>query len=175
LNLCSTSFMIPMGFSATAAVRVGHALGRDDVDGARRAAFLAYACGCAFMATAALAFFFFPQTFVGIYTSDPELMDMGVSLLTIGAIFQLSDGTQTIAIGALRGAADTRTSMLVAFVAYWLVGLPLGWTLAFRAGMGAPGLWWGLTVGLTLVALTLGTRFLRLVRPQNRLRLQVAH
>jgi MATE family multidrug resistance protein len=175
LNICSTSFMIPMGFSSTAAVRVGHALGRDDVPGARRAAFLAYGLGCIFMATAALSFFFAPEIFVGVYTDDPELMEMGVALLTIGAIFQMSDGTQTIAIGALRGAADTRASMFVAFVAYWLVGLPLGWALAFPGGMGASGLWWGLTAGLTLVAITLGLRFLRLVRIENQARLRVAH
>jgi MATE family multidrug resistance protein len=175
LNLCSTTFMVPVGLSATAAVRVGHALGRDDVPGARRAAFIAYALGMAFMGTAALAFHFLPEMFVGIYTGDPELLGMGVELLMIGAVFQLSDGTQSIAIGALRGAADTRTPMLVAFIAYWLVSLPLGWALAFRWGMGARGLWWGLTAGLTLVALVLALRFLRLVRPENRHRLQVRH
>jgi MATE family multidrug resistance protein len=175
LNICSTTFMVPVGLSATAAVRVGHALGRNDVAGARRAAFIAYALGMAFMGTAALAFHFVPGIFVGVYTNDPELLAMGVDLLMIGAVFQLSDGTQSIAIGALRGAADTRTSMIVAFIAYWLVGLPLGWTMAFRWGWGASGLWWGLTAGLTVVAGVLALRFLRLVRQENQERLQVQH
>jgi len=175
LNLCSTSFMIPVGLSATAAVRVGQALGRNDIAGARRAAFTSYALGMAFMGTAALAFTLIPQVFVGAYTEDPELLAMGVSLLTIGAVFQLSDGTQAIAIGALRGAADTRMSMIVAFFAYWCIGLPLGWALAFRTAMGAPGLWWGLTAGLTVVALVLALRFLKLVRIENQERLRIVH
>jgi MATE family multidrug resistance protein len=159
LNLCSTTFMVPLGFSATAAVRVGQALGRQDVAAARRAAFTSFALGVGFMGLAATAFATVPQFFVGIYTDDPELLQMGVSLLLIGAVFQLSDGTQTIAIGALRGAADTRVSMLVAGIAYWLVALPLGYVLAFPLGWGPRGLWWGLTAGLTLVAVTLATRF----------------
>ena len=159
LNLCSTTFMVPLGFSATAAVRVGQAIGRGDVAAARRAAFSAYGLGVGFMAIAASCFFAFPELFVRIYTHDPALVQMGVSLLLVGAAFQLSDGTQTIAIGSLRGAADTRFPMLVSFVAYWLVGLPAGYWLAFKAGMGPPGLWWGLTLGLTLVGVTLALRF----------------
>ena len=164
LNLCSTTFMVPLGFSATAAVRVGQAIGRGDVPGARRAAFSAYGLGIGFMAVAASCFFLFPEFFVHIYTRDPQLVQMGVSLLVIGAAFQLSDGTQTIAIGSLRGAADTRFPMLVSAVAYWLVGLPVGYLLAFRFGMGPRGLWWGLTLGLTLVGVTLALRFHRRVR-----------
>ena len=159
LNLCSTTFMVPLGFSATAAVRVGQAIGRGDVAAARRAAFSAFGLGVGFMAIAAICFFAFPELFVRIYTHDPALVQMGVSLLLVGAAFQLSDGTQTIAIGSLRGAADTRFPMMVSFVAYWLVGLPAGYWLAFKAGMGPPGLWWGLTLGLTLVGVTLALRF----------------
>ena len=164
LNLCSTTFMVPLGFSATAAVRVGQAIGRGDVAAARRAAFSAYGLGITFMAFAALGFALFPEFFVRIYTRDPALVQMGVSLLLIGAAFQLSDGTQTIAIGSLRGAADTRFPMLVSIVAYWIVGLPVGYGLAFRLGMGPRGLWWGLTLGLTLVGVTLALRFHRRVR-----------
>lgn len=172
INLCSTTFMVPLGFSSTAAVRVGQALGRGDVDGARRAAATAFVLGVGFMGAAALAFFTRPEFFVRIYTDDPELVAMGVSLLLVGAAFQLSDGTQTIAIGALRGAADTRFPMLVAMVAYWLIGLPLGYLLAFHWGFGPRGLWWGLTCGLTLVGVTLALRFHRRVREHRLMALQ---
>ncbi|UCE02765.1 MAG: MATE family efflux transporter [Candidatus Latescibacterota bacterium] len=172
INLCSTTFMVPLGFSSTAAVRVGQALGRRDVAGARRAAFTAFALGVGFMGMAAVAFFTLPELFVRIYTSEPELVQMGVSLLLVGAAFQLFDGTQTIAIGALRGAADTRFPMLVAFVAYWLIGLPLGYLLAFHLDLGPRGLWWGLMCGLALVGITLSIRFHLRVREQHLAALQ---
>ena len=174
INLCSTTFMVPMGFSATAAVRVGQALGRHDVHAARRAALAAFTLGVGFMAVAALCFFVFPAALVGIYTDDAALQAMGVSLLLVGAAFQLSDGTQVIAIGALRGAADTRFPMLVSAIAYWLVALPLGYALAFPLGWGPRGLWWGLTLGLTLVGVTLAWRFHHRVRA-DRLQAMLAH
>ncbi len=174
LNLCSTTFMVPLGFSATAAVRVGQALGRNDVLAARRAAFAAYVLGVGFMGLAALGFFAVPEFFVGIYTDDADLQRMGVSLLLIGAAFQLSDGIQVIAIGALRGAADTRFPMLVAGAAYWLIALPLGYLLAFPLGWGPRGLWCGLTIGLTLVGVTLALRFHRRVRAERLHSLQAA-
>ena len=173
INLCSTTFMIPVGISATAAVRVGQALGRGDVSGARRAAFTAYALGAAFMSLSALSFFLFPGFFAGIYTNDEAVLRMGTSLLLVGAAFQLSDGAQAIGIGALRGAADTRVPMLVAIVSYWILGLPLGYVLAFRFGLGPRGLWWGLTLGLTLVAVSLALRFHHRVRDERLAFLQV--
>lgn len=167
IKLCSTTFMVPLGFSITASVRVGHALGRREVGDARRAAAVAWVLGTAFMAVAAIAFVSAPDFFVGLFTRDPALSSAAVSMLLVGAAFQLSDGTQTIAIGSLRGAADTRFPMLVAFVAYWALGLPVGYALAFPLGWGAVGVWWGLTVGVTLVAVTLALRFHLRVRPQS--------
>jgi MATE family multidrug resistance protein len=167
LNLCSITFMVPLGFSATAAVRVGHALGRGDAGAARRAAFTAYALGAGFMGFSALSFLLFPEALAGIYTDDESVVRMGARLLLIGGVFQLSDGCQTIGIGALRGAADTRIPMFVTIVAYWGVGLPLGWLLAFLLRVGPEGLWWGLTCGLTVVAVTLAARFHRRVRPER--------
>jgi MATE family multidrug resistance protein len=173
LNLCSVTFMVPLGISSTAAVRVGQALGRGDVHAARRAGFIAYGLGAAFMACSALCFALFPEFFARIYTHDEEVVRMAASLLMVGAAFQLSDAGQTIGIGALRGAADTRVPMLVTIVSYWVVGLPVGWALAFKLGMGPVGLWWGLTCGLTLVAVTLVLRFHLRVREERLARLQV--
>jgi MATE family multidrug resistance protein len=167
LTLASITFMVPLGFSATAAVRVGQALGRDDVHGARRAALAAYACGLVFMATSGLTFALFPAALARLFTQDPEVVRMGAALLMVGAAFQIFDGGQTIGIGALRGAADTRVPMLVTIVSYWGVGLPLGWLLAFRLGAGPRGLWWGLSAGLACVAVALALRFDRRVRPER--------
>lgn len=174
INLCSITFMVPLGFSATAAVRVGQAVGRGDVGGARRAALIAYVLGVGFMAMSALAFALLAPELTRLYTPDTAVLPIAVSLLHVGAVFQLFDGAQTIGIGALRGAADTRIPMFVTIVAYWMFGLPLGWALAFHAGAGATGLWWGLTAGLTTVAVVLGRRFYTRVRSE-RLALLRAH
>lgn len=167
INLCSITFMVPYGISATAAVRVGHALGRDDVPGARRAALVAYAMGAGFMACSALVFAFAPGLLARIYTDDAPVARLAAELLLVGAAFQLFDGAQTIGIGALRGAADTRVPMIVTIVAYWVVALPLGWLLAFPLGWGPRGLWWGLASGLAVVAVTLAARFHRRVRAER--------
>ncbi len=167
LNLCSITFMVPLGLSTTAAVRVGQALGRDDVHAARRAAVVAYGMGIGFMSLSALTFASIPHQLVSLYTGDLAVADIAARLLLVGAVFQVFDGGQTIGIGALRGAADTRLPMFVTIVAYWVVGLPLGWWLAFRGGQGPAGLWWGLTAGLTCVALVLGWRFYVRVRPER--------
>jgi MATE family multidrug resistance protein len=167
INVCSITFMVPYGVSATAAVRVGHALGRDDVPGARRAALVAYALGAAFMACAALVLAVAPGGLARIYTADRAVARLAADLLLVGAAFQLFDGAQTIGIGALRGAADTRVPMIVTIVAYWGVALPLGWLLAFPLGWGPRGLWWGLASGLAVVAVALAARFHARVRSER--------
>jgi MATE family multidrug resistance protein len=159
INLCSITFMVPFGFAATAAVRVGHAIGRDDVAGARHAAFLCYLLGVGFMVLSASTFTGAGSWLARLYTSDAAVARLASQLLLVGAAFQLFDGAQTIGIGALRGAADTRLPMFVTLVAYWLVAMPIGWWLTFRAGMGPIGLWWGLTAGLVVVAVALAVRF----------------
>ncbi len=92
-----------------------------------------------------------PRAIVRVYTADPELIPAASVLLFVAAFFQLFDGMQTVATGALRGAGDTRTSMLCHLFFYWLVGLPLGSYLCFRMDWGAPGMWAGLSVALILI------------------------
>jgi MATE family multidrug resistance protein len=174
LNLCSITFMVPLGFSATAAVRVGQAIGRNDVAGARRAAFAAYACGLTFMAVAGATFALFPEFLARIYSRDAAVVAMGASLLLIGAAFQIFDGGQTIGIGALRGAADTRVPMLTTILGYWGIGLPLGYLLGFHFGLGPRGVWWGLSAALFCVAVALGWRFHHRVREERLLLLKAS-
>ncbi|MGH7528952.1 MAG: MATE family efflux transporter [Gemmatimonadales bacterium] len=155
LNLASLTFMVPLGVAAAAAVLVGHAIGRQDMGEARRAAGAGLVVGVGFMAASAAVMLALPRALAQIYTPDPEVVAMAASLLPIAGVFQVFDGTQVVAIGILRGVADTRTPMVVAMVGFWLVGLPVSAGLGFGLAGGAPGLWWGLTAGLALVAVVL--------------------
>jgi MATE family multidrug resistance protein len=151
LNTASFTYMVPLGISAAAAVRVGQALGRQDAHAASRAGWTAMLLGTGFMGCMAVAFLVLPRAIVRIYTADPALIPPASALLFVAAFFQLFDGMQTVATGALRGAGDTRTPMLCHLCFYWLVGLPLGAYLCFRLGCGAPGMWAGLCVALILI------------------------
>jgi multidrug resistance protein, MATE family len=155
LMTVSMTFMMPLGISSAAAVRVGHAIGRMDHEGMARAGWTALGLGAAVMSCAALALLIFPHIIARLFTPEADVIAAGVVLLRIAAFFQLFDGLQVVATGALRGAGDTRTPMVWHFAGYWVMGLPLGSLLCFRYGMGAPGLWIGLSVGLVAIGVVL--------------------
>lgn len=155
LNVASATFMVPLGIGAAGAVRVGHAVGRRDPPGAGRAGWAALVLGAGFMGAAALCFVLAPHPILRLFTADPTVTRAGVTLLLVAAFFQLSDGLQTVATGALRGLGDTRTPMLCNLAGHWLVGLPVGYWLCFGTDWGVAGLWVGLSIGLTLVAAAL--------------------
>jgi MATE family multidrug resistance protein len=151
LNTASLTYMVPLGISAAAAVRVAQALGRKDPHGASRAGWTAMMLGTTFMALMAILFLTIPRLIVRVYTPDPAVIQAAGGLLFVAAFFQLFDGMQTVATGALRGAGDTRTPMLCHLFFYWCVGLPVGAYLCFRMGWGAAGLWAGLSLALILI------------------------
>jgi MATE family multidrug resistance protein len=151
LNTVSFTYMVPLGISSAAAVRVGHALGRRDPHGASSAGWTALALGASFMTCAALALWLVPSYIVRIYTPDPAVIHAASALLFVAAFFQLFDGLQCVATGALRGAGDTRTPMICHLLFYWGIGLPLGAYLCFRLAWGASGLWTGLCIALILI------------------------
>jgi MATE family multidrug resistance protein len=117
-----------------------------------------------FMALAALVFVTLPRPLVRLFSSDPQVIASGASLLLVAAWFQLADGIGVTATGALRGAGDTRSPIIVMLIGYWIVALPLGYQLCFRFGLGVIGLWIGLSVGLILVSLVLLVLWARRVR-----------
>jgi MATE family multidrug resistance protein len=158
INLASISFMVPLGISGAAATRVGNAIGRGDMPAARRAAAVCLLLGAGVMLVFALMFAAAPGPLSRLYTRDPAVLAMAAILLPIAAVFQVFDGVQVVGAGILRGAADTTFPAALALVGFWIVGLPAGWALAFTAGQGARGLWWGLTAGLAVVALLLVAR-----------------
>jgi MATE family multidrug resistance protein len=155
LGAAALSFMVPLGVSSAAAVRVGQALGARDPGGAVRAGWTALLVGGAFMALSATAFVLFPGVIVRAFTNDTAVIGTAVSLLSVAAVFQLFDGLQVVATGVLRGAGDTRTGMIAGLIGYWVLGLPVGAGLCFTAGFGVVGLWVGLSVGLIVVATAL--------------------
>ncbi|HSE69081.1 MAG TPA: MATE family efflux transporter [Gemmatimonadales bacterium] len=169
LNLASITFMVPLGLSSAAAVVVGHAVGRSDPAGARGASRAALACAVTFMGTTALAFMLLPGVLAGFYTSDPAVLALAVLLLPLAGVFQVFDGIQVTSIGILRGLGDTRTPMIIGLLGYWVIGLPVSLWLGFRLARGPVGLWWGLVLGLVIVALFLLDRVRRrLQRPLRR-------
>jgi len=155
LNAAALTYMMPLGIASAAAVRVGHALGRGDRPAARRAGWAAIVVGAILMTAAGIVFVSVPGHIARIFTADVQVIRVGVTLLYIAAGFELFDGLQTVATGALRGLGDTRTPAVVNLLAYWIIGLPLGWQLCFRLHWGAAGLWIGLCLGLIVVGSTL--------------------
>jgi MATE family multidrug resistance protein len=147
--------MIPLGLASAGAVRVGNAVGARDPAGAAAAGWAVIALGTAFMLLSGAAFVLIPRALIGLFTSDPAVVELGSSLLLIAAVFQLFDGLQGVATGTLRGLGDTRTPMLTNLAAHWLLGLPIGYTLCFRLDWGAAGLWWGLSAGLIVAGVIL--------------------
>ena len=154
-NLAGLTFMVPLGISAAGAVRVGQAVGRRDAVGARRAGWLALGLGVTFMSVAAATFVTLPGPILRLFTADARVLETGVVLLLLAALFQLFDGVQVVATGVLRGLGDTRTAMLSNLAGHWVVGLPVGYALCFSWGMGVVGLWIGLSLGLILVGVVL--------------------
>ena len=155
LNTASFTYMVPLGISSAAAVRVGQALGRNDAHGARRAGWTALALGSVFMTCTTIIFWVVPRLIVRIYAPDPAVIRAASGLLFVAAFFQFFDGLQAVATGALRGTGDTRTPMIWSVGFYWLVGLPVGYLLGIQLGWGAAGVWVGLCVALILIGSTL--------------------
>lgn len=158
INLASVSFMVPMGIAGAAATRVGNAIGRQDMPGARRAAAVCLLLGAGVMLVFAGLFAFLPQPLARLYTRDPAVIAMTALLLPIAALFQVFDGIQAVAAGVLRGAADTTLPAALALVGFWAVGLPAGWYFAYGTGDGVPGFWWGMNVAIFAVSALLLVR-----------------
>lgn len=155
LNCAAFTFMVPLGISSAAAVRVGQEIGRGDARKAHFAGWSAILLGAGFMSCMGLLFVSLPRPIARIFSPDPVVIRVGARLLLVAAAFQLFDGLQTVATGALRGSGDTRTPMLANLVAYWFIGLPAGALLCFHFGWGALGIWIGLCAGLILIGTVL--------------------
>ncbi|MCC7096935.1 MAG: MATE family efflux transporter [Thermomonas sp.] len=159
LNVASMCFMLPFGIAEATTVRVGHAFGRSDRDGLRRAAFAGFALMLCTQTASALLLLFGHGAVASLYSADPAVIALGGSLLLYAALFQFPDGVQVVSAGALRGLKDTRVPMWLAVIAYWGVGMPIGAGLGLGLGWGPRGMWLGLTAGLSMAAVLLAFRF----------------
>jgi len=164
LNIASITYMVPLGISSAAAVRVGQAFGARNIHAASRAGWTALLLGAGFMSCMALVIISIPRLLAQIYSPQAEVIRTGASLLMVVAVFQLFDGLQVVATGALRGAGNTHTPMLTNLLGYWLIGIPLGSFLAFRFNHGPAGVWTGLCVALIIIGSVLVTVWSRLMK-----------
>ncbi len=152
LNMAALSFMLPLGISQGAVTRIGNLIGAGRTAEAQRAAWVSLAMGVTVMAGAAGVFVGFRHALPRLYTPDAEVVALCASILPIAAAFQIFDGSQVVGCGVLRGMGRTRPAAVFNLVGYWLLGLPFGAWLAFRSDMGLRGIWWGLALGLAVVA-----------------------
>ncbi len=150
LNIAAVSFMVPLGLASAGAVRVGTAIGAGNPRRAAGAGWTAIMLGGGFMTATALTFVLAPRLLIGLFTDDHAVLALASTLLLVAAVFQLFDGLQIVTTGVLRGLGDTRTPMVTNLAGHWLVGLPVGYTLCFSRGLGALGLWVGLSTGLII-------------------------
>lgn len=164
LNWASLTFCVAAGIGSAASIRVGWGIGRNDTQAARRAGVVAFVSAAAFMAIASMLFIVFPRGMAALMSDDAQVIDTVIALFVVVAVFQISDGVQAVGAGALRGIGDTTFTFWANMVGHWIIGLPVAWWLGVRGSHGVVGLWWGLSVGLTAVAVALVIRFLLTTR-----------
>lgn len=169
LQTASITFMVPLGLSIATSIRVGQAKGKQDRQAIRTAGLTGIVLSAGFMCLSALSYTLFPKYIVQLYLNveDPKntaVIALAISFLKIAGMFQIFDGLQVGAVGALRGLKDTRVPMLITLLSYWLIGIGSSVVLAFVFNLGGSGLWFGLVLGLALAGLLLTLRFYRLTR-----------
>jgi MATE family multidrug resistance protein len=152
LNLASLTFMVPLGVAMAASVLVGNAIGRRDAAAARKAAGAGLLVGTGFMACTGAVFLTCSTALALLYNAETDVVATASALIAIAGVFQVFDGVQCVASGILRGAGESRMPAAANLAGYWVLGLPIGCWLKAERDMGAAGLWWGLTVGLAVVA-----------------------
>jgi MATE family multidrug resistance protein len=158
--------MVHVGLSNAATVRTGRLDGAGDARGLRDGAKVAIALSAAFGLLVVALFLIAPRPLIAAFLdpANPDsatIIAIGTTLLAFGAMFQMADATQVMALGLLRGIKDTQVPLVLAAVSYWLIGIPVSYVLAFPLGFGASGLWFGLVIGLTCAATLLMLRFWR--------------
>lgn len=173
LQISSIAFMVHLGFSNAATIRVGRARGKDDADGLIRGAKVVIGLSMVAVLITVVLFLGVPELLLGLFIDPadpdrPQVIAIGVGLLAAAALFQVVDAAQVVALGLLRGVQDARVPMLMAGVSYWLVGVPVAYVLGFPLGMGGAGIWLGLAAGLALAGCLMMTRFWRMAWRQRR-------
>ena len=167
LSCAALTFMVPLGLSMAASIRISKALGGGRREAVRAIGFGVLGLSGVVMLGFATVFFTAGPLLARGFTADPAVITLAAQLLGVAALFQLFDGTQVVAAGALRGLTDVKVPTVITFVAYWLVSLPLGYGLAFHTSLGPRGVWIGLAGGLACAAVLLAGRFVRKTAPEG--------
>ena len=158
-SIAGITYMMASGLSAAASVRVGNQMGLKNKKGVRMAGFSAMLLVLVFMSITAFCFILFKNYLPFIFNSETEVTTIATALIVIAAFFQLSDGLQSVCLGALRGMEDVKIPTIITLIAYWGIGLPMSYLFAFKLNFGSQGIWYGLALGLTLAAISLFLRF----------------
>lgn len=159
INLASISFMMAIGISHAGSIRVGNAVGQQNITEIRRSGFIASLMGGLIMMLAGITFIILNRFLPSLYVSDSAVIEIASVLLIIAAFFQIADGVQAVGIGILRGLTDVKGPTIITFIAYWVIGLPSGYVLGFTFDQGVEGVWVGLSIGLFCSATFLTLRF----------------
>jgi MATE family multidrug resistance protein len=159
LSIAAVTYMMASGISAAVSVRVGNQLGLQNREGVRIAGFSAFAMVLILMGVSAVCFILFRDVLPTFFSREIDVIHIASSLLVVAAFFQLSDGIQVVGLGALRGIKDVHIPTIVTLIAYWGIGLPMGYVFAFKLNYGVQGVWYGLSLGLTTTAILLFLRF----------------
>ncbi len=167
ISLASVSYMMATGLSAAATIRVGNQRGKNDIVALREVAFSLFLMVLIFMTFCACILIVGRNFLPMLYIDEAEVVHKAAGLVVIAGLFQLSDGIQVVGLGALRGLTDVKVPTAITFIAYWLIGLPLGYVLGFWQGMQGIGIWIGLLTGLSIAAVSLFVRFNSLSRSLN--------
>ncbi len=161
INMASITYMAALGIASAATIRVGNQLGMKKYRMLREAAFTCFIMVTGFMAVMAVLLVLGRHFLPSLYVRNEDVQAVAASLLVVAALFQLSDGIQVVGLGALRGMSDVKRPTLITFIAYWGIGIPMGYWLGFHQKMGPVGIWTGLLIGLTIAAVLLFVRFNR--------------
>ncbi len=159
LSIAASTYMMASGLSAAASVRVGNQLGFKSREGVRIAGFSAFAMVVVFMSLMALLFILLQHFLPTLFSKESNVISIASALIVIAAFFQLSDGVQVVALGALRGMKDVKVPTIITLIAYWAIGLPMSYVFGFTMNLGVEGIWYGLSLGLTIAAVFLLWRF----------------
>lgn len=167
INLASITFMVGLGLSIAATIRVGNYLGKKDLIGIKNAGYSALFIVAIIMGSFGIMFIILRNFLPTLYIMDSVVIEIASSLIIIAAIFQVVDGLQVVGIGLLRGLTDLKAPMVIAFIAYWVIGLPVAYLLGFTFGYGVEGVWISFVVGLSIAAIFFIRRFQRFLKVTN--------
>jgi len=164
ISIASVSYMIILGISSAATIRVGHAFGKKSLEEIRSSGYSALIFAASLMALSGIIFILFRNLLPIIFINETDVIALASALIVVAAFFQISDGTQAVGIGVLRGITDVKVPMFFTFISYWMIGIPVGYLLGFILDYSLVGIWIGLLLGLTSAAVLFGIRFKLLIK-----------